>query len=225
MDLDEELDNLITTIKTEAVGQWIIEPIENLVSEGISQDKLLQLIHEETGETKYQEVYEILNPVKTLEEPEGFGGILILAIILLCTTAIISAWRLYVEIMTTFPTGVWEAITTQGGEMYHPVWAPFMIGKFAVTSVIVLAPIPLLILMVKKLKQFPRMMIAYYLFYLIIVLIEFSVIEFVIVKAFPSIEKGLMKQIYPDLMRSMLYALLWIPYFLKSERVRKTFIN
>ena len=109
--------------------------------------------------------------------------------------------------------------------MYHPVWAPFMIGKFAVTSVIVLAPIPLLILMVKKLKQFPRMMIAYYLFYLITVLIEFSVIEFVIVKAFPSIEKGLMKQIYPDLMRSMLYALLWIPYFLKSERVRKTFIN
>ena len=225
IDPDVELENLLSELKDRAVGQWVIEPITRLVNEGISEEKLLNLIQEELGDEITHEVRDAISPKKSEKKLEGIGGIMILPILGLVVTPILALKTLFVDLAPVFSTKVWESLTVPGGAGYHPAWAPIEIGGVIVNIILVIAPIILLIFMSKKLKIFPKCMVGYYLFIFLAVATDFLMMEFVMVKAFPGIEKVIIDDMFNEIMHALIAVFVWLPYFINSDRVQNTFVN
>jgi hypothetical protein len=151
---------------------------------------------------------------------EGIGGWLILVAIGMVVTPI----RLIIFTMTTYPeifsTGVWEALTTQGGEAYSPLWAPILIGEILINSGMLLAWLYMAYLFFSKKMVFPKWYIGLAVFSLIFIIADAFSIKLVM----PS-EPVFDPDTIQELIRSLYMVVVWVPYMLISKRVKATFVN
>jgi len=151
---------------------------------------------------------------------EGIGGWLILVAIGIIVTPI----RLIVLMMSTYPeifsTGVWEALTTQGGEAYSPLWAPVLIGEILINSGMLLIWLYMAYLFFSKKVVFPKWYIGLVVFSLAFIIADAFAIKLVLPSE-PVFDPDTIK----ELMRSLFMVVVWVPYMLISKRVKATFIN
>jgi hypothetical protein len=70
--------------------------------------------------------------------------------------------------------------------------------------------------MIKRRDIFPKFVIGLYAYYVVFHLVDYALLQSTGAK--PDPDNG------RDIMRSMIAAAIWIPYFIKSTRVQKTFI-
>jgi hypothetical protein len=151
---------------------------------------------------------------------EGIGGWLILVAIGIVITPI----RIIMLVITTyseiFSTGTWEALTTQGSEVYSPLWAPILIGEILINSGIILVWLYMAYLFFSKKKSFPKLYIGIAVFSLIFIIADAFAIKLVLPSE-PVFDPDTVK----ELMRSLIMVVIWVPYMLVSKRVKTTFIN
>jgi len=76
----------------------------------------------------------------------------------------------------------------------------------------------LLVLLFKKLRAFPRAMIAY--FFIVFVLVAS---DYFLAKSIPAIARLNDAESRGTFIRSGLLCAIWVPYFIRSKRVRGTF--
>ncbi len=151
---------------------------------------------------------------------EGIGGWLILVAIGIIVTPI----RLIMLIMSTyseiFSTGVWEALTTQGGDAYSPLWAPILIGEVLINCGMLLVMLYMAYLFFSKKVVFPKWYIGLAVASLVFIIADAFAIKLVLpnepVSATDTIK---------ELMRSLVMVVVWVPYMIISKRVKATFIN
>ncbi|NSW92909.1 MAG: DUF2569 domain-containing protein [Firmicutes bacterium] len=102
----------------------------------------------------------------------------------------------------------------------HPLWS-ILISFETITSIILLVvSVVLLIAFLKKKVYFPSLMIIYRVLNLVIV-ITISLIAVQI----PYIANGNIQEYISAIIGQSLACAIWIPYFIKSKRVKRTFIN
>ena len=166
-----------------------------------------------------------MNNVAVKEKVAGIGGWLILPIIGLFLTPILTGMNLVNGILPAFQPEAWATLTTAGGTGYHPVWAPYLIFGLISACILIIAAIVLLVLLFKKLSIFPKLIIAYYIFIFAAALIDIVVLYFFILKAFPLLEATIQADVIKQMARALVAILIWVPYFIKSERVKNTFVN
>ena len=149
---------------------------------------------------------------------QGIGGWLILITIGIVVTPI----RIIILMMTTYPeifsTDVWEVLTTQGSEVYSPLWAPIIIGEILFNSGLVSAWIYLAFLFFTKRNLFPKLYIG-----IAIVSLVFIVADAFAVKLILPNEPLLDPDTIRELMRAVIMVVIWVPYMLVSKRVKATF--
>jgi hypothetical protein len=152
--------------------------------------------------------------------PRGIGGWLILPCIGLVAGAFTILASL-AQLSTCFDATVWRALTTPGAPNYHALWRPtFLIELLGNTFLFALLTLAGMLL-IRRRASFPRSMIALYAAQLVLVLVDSA-----LCRQIPAvIAQTQQADAEKEVMRAIIAACVWIPYFLNSRRVRNTFRN
>jgi len=162
-------------------------------------------------------VYENLPP-----EPDAksFGGWLILPLLGLAFSLVRESFSLLTNYLPMFSNGTWAKLTTPGSVAYHPLWAPMFSFEIVGALGIVALSLTTLAHFINKSKTTPKLMIGFLLFNLALTTGDAIFTSFI-----PYFDTHHSTVAGPNLARAIFSVLIWAPYFLKSERVRTTFVR
>lgn len=117
-----------------------------------------------------------------------------------------------------FSNGSWSNATSPDGSKYHPMYASQISLELFFLAVLICLQVLAVFLFIKRSRDFPKV----YIF-----LLAFSAIgafaAALKLSILPGITPELLKESNKSLVRSIAAAAIWIPYSLKSIRVRETF--
>lgn len=153
-------------------------------------------------------------------EPSGLGGWLILPMLGLIFLPIKLGAMLATTYYPIFSEGYWEVLTNPGSEAYHALWAPLLIFEIVGNSGFLIGAIVLLVFFFQKHHRFPTLMIWFLGLNLAFVGIDFFAADLI-----PAVAAAPDPESTQELIRAITGAAIWIPYFLKSVRVKNTFTN
>jgi len=153
-------------------------------------------------------------------EPSGLGGWLILPMLGLIFLPIKLGAMLVMTYYPIFSEGYWEVLTTSGTEAYHALWAPLLIFEIVGNSGFFIGAIVLLVFFFQRHLRFPTLMIWFLSLNLAFVGIDFLAADLI-----PAVAAEPDPESTKELIRTVAGAVIWIPYFLKSVRVKNTFTN
>lgn len=149
----------------------------------------------------------------------GLKGWLLVVGIGLCITPV-RLLKTIGENTSAFNEDTWSALTIHGSAGYHPLWAPLLIGETIVNVLLLGGSVLALWLFFRKRRIFPRVAIAWLLAGAIV-----SVLDLVLVQAIPDAAAEVTASDIREVMKTGVGAMIWIPYFLRSKRVRATFVE
>lgn len=151
----------------------------------------------------------------------GIGGWLILFIIGLVLAPIRMGSILATDFLPLFKDGTWQALTTPGSEHYHAMWGPLLAFEIAGNLGTLVGALAVLLFLSRKSRLTPRIAIAWLAFNLAVMIGDHILVQTVPVVA----EQGTDPEGLAELARSAIGALIWIPYWLVSKRVKQTFVE
>lgn len=153
-------------------------------------------------------------------ELKGLSGWLILVGI----GVVISPFRLAYEFgplyYSIFTDGTFEILTTKGSEAYHQLWGPLLVFEAVYNSLMVLVSFYLIYLFFSKHHLFPKVYIAIVLISLFFIPLDAWFGSFVITDE-PMFDPATTK----EFARTLISAVIWVPYMLVSRRVKATFVE
>ena len=149
---------------------------------------------------------------------EGLGGWLVLPLISLAIAVVARGYGLVTEILPIFTQGHWEYLTTPGSEQYDPLWGVMIVYETAGMIALLVASVFLLAIAFQRSRFFPFLMVGYLAFYPVFVVGEIYLAESILAL-------GVNDEMVKALVQSVLYAVVWVPYFLVSRRVKQTFVR
>ena len=179
---------------------------EELIKRGLTEEKIKQLNEEAKNEK--------------INELEGIKGWLILVgigIVLSPLRLVVSLNQAYKPI---FENGVWEKLTTEGSENYIPNFQTLIIGEGIYNTCLILVSIYLIYLFATKNNKFPKLFIAIGVASVIGLLADsyFTTLVISNVEVFDY-------ETAKELTKTIVGYGIWIPYMLKSQRVKNTFVK
>jgi transglutaminase-like putative cysteine protease len=148
----------------------------------------------------------------------GIGGWLILVIIGDAFRIFFAGKTILFLLPTVLDATRWDLLTVPGTTAYNSFWAPTILFELGFSIVFLIFTILSLILMLKKRTTFPYVMITLIGVTLIFQIIDFSLVSQITIRGIklPN-DSGL------AIFRCLVNAVIWIPYFLTSKRVKETF--
>ena len=155
-------------------------------------------------------------PAVSPPEPHGLRGWLILPLIGLCLTPFLLAFSIYQLVLVLKPD-TWSVLTTPGTPAYHPVYKVLIPAEMVVNIAMLGFTLLLLVLFFRKDRRLPKLMVAFYLINLVIIVGDTFAASFI-----PSFSFD--RDVIRDVVRTVVAAVIWVPYFLVSQRVKNTFV-
>ena len=153
-------------------------------------------------------------------EISGLGGWLILIQLGLIGTLFNAVVNLITFTLPSLFSDTWTLFTTKGSYLYHALWGPFFIFEAVYTVLLIGFSIYVLVVFYSKKKILPRLMIILYAGSL-----AYAIIDYSLVQQIPIAGEIVNGNPLRNLVRPTLTCLFFIPYFLKSVRVKNTFIK
>lgn len=157
------------------------------------------------------------NIAKNLQGLKGWLILVGLGIVIQPVRLLIVFLPMYSNVFTN---GNWEMLTTAGNPAYHPFWATFISIELIVNIGIFIAMIYLAYLFFTKKEKFPRFFIGLAVFSLVFILLD-ALGAKIVMPNDPIFDVDTVK----ELTRSLLQVIIWVPYMLRSKRVKATFIK
>jgi hypothetical protein len=154
------------------------------------------------------------------EGPRGLGGWLILPAIGLVALPLLWIYSLITDYVPIFREGYWEVLTTPGSGAYDPLWRSLLLFELIGTALFVAVDLVLIVLFFRKSPLFPRCYVAF-----LAATVAFAIGEFVLVQGIDILADDGNTSAIGDLVRGIIPAAIWIPYTLRSRRVRNTFVE
>ncbi|WP_369127929.1 DUF2569 domain-containing protein [Paenibacillus aquistagni] len=149
----------------------------------------------------------------------GLGGWLILIQIGLYLT-LIGLIILIRDSFYNYSDEIWQLLSTEGTIYYHPLWRPIFIFESIYNILFFIFTITILVQFYRKKSIVPRLMIIFYSLSLLI-----GIFDYIMMQQIPLARELEAASSIRDLIKSTVTCLIWIPYFLKSERVMNTFVR
>ncbi|WP_211234332.1 DUF2569 domain-containing protein [Paenibacillus taiwanensis] len=148
----------------------------------------------------------------------GLGGWLIFVQMGLFASVAMSVAGIYQSWDWVFSAQMWEVITTESWEYFHPLLAPTIIFEIVMNLVVGGLSIFALVQMYRKKSSFPKFIKILYILFAMI-----QIINYTLYMQIPLLNEISDMNSSKDMVRSILSCLIWIPYFNRSERVQNTF--
>ncbi|MBV1914398.1 MAG: DUF2569 domain-containing protein [Pseudomonadales bacterium] len=150
----------------------------------------------------------------------GLRGWLILVGIGLVYSPIRLVSTYYPLFSEVFSDGTWEILTTQGTEAYHPLWGPLLMSELIFNGGMVLLCFYLIYLFFTRHRLFPKV-------YIFMILISFLILPFdawMVTFVLPD-EPMFDPETVKELISAAVSVVIWVPYMLRSKRVKATFVE
>jgi hypothetical protein len=152
-------------------------------------------------------------------EPKGLRGFLLLPGLVLFATALQGLLSVFFDYLPIFRGGYWKLLTTPGSAAYHHLWAPVIISEVAINAFFVLFCLFLMFLYFRKHRWFPRLFMIMLLLNLLCVIAEYNLVNML-----PAASEGAAGST-AGIWRAAILAAIALPYFIKSRRVKNTFVR
>ncbi|CUI03851.1 DUF2569 domain-containing protein [Massilia antarctica] len=151
---------------------------------------------------------------------EGLKGWLLIVGMVVLFTPLRALFTFPAMYMDLFDSTSWVAMTTPGNGAYHSAWKPLVFTEVAFNGGMFVVSLLLIYLFFAKKRGFPMLFIVLHVTDVLLTVCQ-SMIIHLILPAEPlfDLETG------TELVRSLLVALIWVPYLLVSERVERTFVE
>jgi Protein of unknown function (DUF2569) len=153
-------------------------------------------------------------------EPKGLGGWLTLVIIGLVVSPLRTAYFLVTGVAPIFTEGAWSALTTPGSPAYHALWGPLIALELMGNLGLIALAIAALILLLRRSRHAPKVAILWLSWAVL-----FVVTDYFLGHLIPAVAAQPDPESTTDLVRTIVGATIWIPYFLVSKRVKNTFVE
>ena len=114
----------------------------------------------------------------------------------------------------------WHALTTPGGERYHPAWSTVIPIEWFVNATLLAVAILQAVLFFQKRRWFRGIYIGF-----LIGRTLCTVLDLALVQQIPVSVAGSYSQSYRALYQGIFAAAIWVPYLLVSVRVKRTFVD
>jgi hypothetical protein len=135
---------------------------------------------------------------------------------------VVAAGRMIRILYDSYPgllsAGAWQALTAPGSATYDPAGAAFLASELVSTLALLGIYLYILYLFFTKRKVFPKWFIAVSVASLLLQVGNLWVAR-PLLPPLPQPSPGIMR----ELLDSLLRCLVWVPYVLKSRRIRQTF--
>jgi hypothetical protein len=151
---------------------------------------------------------------------DRLGGWLIFVGLGVILSPLIIIGTLFPAYVQIFQNGSWGVLTTPGSTAYSSLWAPLIIAEMAINIGLVVAWVVAGILYFSKKKGFPKLYIGLFLFSLAFIIAD-AIATSMVLPSEPAFDQKTIQQCG----RTLIAALIWIPYMLRSKRVKATFIR
>ncbi|MCQ6560448.1 DUF2569 family protein [Paenibacillus mendelii] len=153
-------------------------------------------------------------------EINGLGGWLILVQFSLWFALVGSVLYLTAGILPLFAGETWERLTSPDSPAYDAMWTIIIPFEAIGNAVLIIILTVVLILLYKKKRWFVPAAILYFT-----VVLMLTSVGFMLAQSIPLIaEEGVGKSV-SKIIRNLFTCLIWIPYFLRSVRVKNTFVK
>lgn len=151
------------------------------------------------------------------------GGWLLLPMAGLCLIPVLHAERL-VQMLPMFERTNWHALTAMASPGYHWAWGPALLSELIINTILVLCWPVLIILFMRGKRILPKLLIGYYL--LEVVLVCLTTFGFSVVTMTRFELSGLFSpENVSHILNGSIWAMIWVPYFIVSKRVKNTFVK
>lgn len=158
-------------------------------------------------------------------EPNGLGGWLVLPIAGLFVTGYSDLQELKSGGVILFDRDFWAAFFQQDSTFYTSIWMPVILFGIVAQVVLLVAKVSALIGIFRKKKYVPFLMISICGLGVILAVIDLVLGRYFFSLIDPLAYEGFLPESIKKLVTSVTVAAIWIPYFIKSERVNNTFIR
>ena len=105
------------------------------------------------------------------------------------------------------------------GSTYSPLAGIFVVLEMICLIVMISFQVLLIVLFVKKRSSLPKLIIINY-----IGLAAFYLMEIIFLNVINPSDSSILNEIYGAFAKVLISGAIWIPYYLKSERVKETFV-
>ncbi|WML34442.1 DUF2569 domain-containing protein [Clostridium sp. OS1-26] len=169
-----------------------------------------------------QEIHDELNSVevKTLDRPKGIRGWLILVMLQVFSNFLNLFMSLQYNLTILDNSKLLNTLANPSHLYYSPNWKPVILFETIIEMGLLIYIAITLIFFFNAKKRAINMMIIFY------ILLAIYPIAVVIARSqVPYLTQEYTREDYIKLISSVIASLIWITYFIKSKRVKNTFIN
>jgi hypothetical protein len=148
------------------------------------------------------------------------GGWLILCALWLVLFPVQTLVSLITVLIPAVTPENWSMLTSPASQGYHSFWAPLVMVELVGNIFFFVFAVCLGVFFFQLKKYVPKLAVVFLIAYIFFVGIDFLVTQFIIFRASP-----IKMDTITNLVRSVAAGLIWIPYFIFSKRVQRTFVN
>lgn len=159
-------------------------------------------------------------PPVALKSYDKIGGWLTLVAIGLIFAPLRILLFTFKDIIPVFKPETWSTLTTPTSEAYHSLWAPVLIGELVGNLFFVVFGIILAVLFFQRRKIVPKLAIIFLLTNL-----GFVVADSLVAGMIPAVAQQDNASTVKEVVRGVVGAAIWVPYFIMSKRVKGTFVR
>jgi hypothetical protein len=152
------------------------------------------------------------------EGPRGLGGWLIL-VGLGVTLSPLMLVTGFVSTLPAYTATSWSSLTTPASAQYHALWAPLLIFELCTNITFIVFSVFLAVAFYRRVRVFPGLFVGY-----TAAGVAVMVLDAVLSRGIPSVA-GADQSDWGSAPAGFVFALIWIAYMFRSQRVRNTFVN
>ncbi|MBM3621629.1 MAG: DUF2569 domain-containing protein [Alphaproteobacteria bacterium] len=149
--------------------------------------------------------------------PRGLGGWLILPAIGLVLSPLRMGFQFFTDLWPVFDSEIWRQLNDASRPGHRPMLPTLIMGETVANVVMFAFTLVLIWFFFRKSRYAPRLFIVWLALLLVVQVVDTALIS--------SLGIRVDGESMRDVVRSLVAAAIWIPYFLVSKRVKNTFVE
>lgn len=151
-------------------------------------------------------------------ELRGIGGWLLLFTLGRLLAVPLLGFALFVDVFSLVKPGVWQALTTPGSTAYDPLWSSTLIYETTGNALWLFCSVVIVFLLFSQRKILRPLMVTY-----MVGLVLFYWGGYLLASHIARFSAAVLGRMLGTGVIATINALIWVPYWLVSERVKGTF--